>query len=92
MGQKIFQAQSLGVAVVVRGNTPKLTNKVRLTDDYGQWVCHGANLLEDGAWQGFHPCHMHGVKNAPLLPIRELTIGDREGRTDYGKRGKCQGD
>ena len=33
---------------------------------------------------------MHGVKNAPLLPIRGLTIGDREGRTDYGKWWKCQ--
>ena len=28
----------------------------------------------------------------PLLPIRELTIGDREGWTDYEKRGKCQGE
>jgi hypothetical protein len=37
------------IAVMVRGNTPKLTNKVRFFDDYGQWVCHGANLLEDGA-------------------------------------------
>lgn len=35
---------------------------------------------------------MHGVENALLLPIRWLTIGDREGRTDYGKWGKCQGE
>lgn len=48
----------------------KLTDKVRLADDYRQRVCHGANLRKDGAWQGFHPVPMHGVKNAPLLPIR----------------------
>lgn len=28
----------------------------------------------------------------PLLPISELIAGDREGQTDYGKRGKCQGE
>lgn len=33
---------------------------------------------------------MHGVENALLLSIRGLTIGGREGRTDYGKWGKCQ--
>ena len=80
MGQKIFQAQSLGVAVVVRGNTPKLTNKGRLLDDYGQWVCHGANLLEDSAWQGFHPCHMHGLENS--APTNQQTDSRGQRRAD----------
>ena len=78
------------VTVAVGCEFLKLTNEVRLADDYGQRICHGANLSKRWCMAGLPSVPMHGVRNAPLLPIRGLTIGDREGRTDYGKWWKCQ--